>query len=75
MIQQALNPITRRWVKLDTFTASIVAHKKSPGPYKGIQIYGQPIKIAFLSRKKIAKRKGQERGVPRVSFLAGRRLC
>lgn len=72
MIQQARNPITDRWVKLDTYTASIVAHKKSPGPYKGIQIYGQPIKVAFLSRKRIRKRKGQERVPPRLSFLARR---
>lgn len=33
---QVLNPLTRRWVKLDTTTGRIVDHKKTPGPYKGI---------------------------------------
>ncbi|MBI2933983.1 MAG: hypothetical protein HYY29_00270 [Chloroflexi bacterium] len=34
---QALNPVTRRWVKIDTTTASIIEHKQSPGPYKNIR--------------------------------------
>ncbi len=34
---QVLNPVTKRWVKLDTRTGRIVDHKKSPGPYKGVQ--------------------------------------
>lgn len=33
---QVLNPVTKRWVKIDTNTGRIVDHKKSPGPYKGI---------------------------------------
>lgn len=35
---QVLNPITKRWVKLDTKTGRIIAHKRTPGPYKGIRI-------------------------------------
>jgi len=34
---QALNPVTQRYVKIDTNTGRIVEHKKSPGPYKGIR--------------------------------------
>lgn len=33
---QVKNPVTDRWVKVDTNTGRIVDHKKSPGPYKGI---------------------------------------
>ena len=33
---QVLNPVTNRWVKIDTNTGRIVDHKKSPGPYKGV---------------------------------------
>lgn len=33
---QVKNPITDRWVKIDTTTGRIVDTKKSPGPYKGI---------------------------------------
>lgn len=33
---QVLNPVTQRWVKVDTTTGRIVDHKKSPGPYKGV---------------------------------------
>jgi len=34
---QVRNPITERYVKVDTRTGRILAHKKSPGPYKGIK--------------------------------------
>ena len=34
---QVLNPMTKRWVKLDTRTGRIIDHKKTPGPYKGIR--------------------------------------
>jgi hypothetical protein len=34
---QVKNPLTNRWVKLDTSTGRIVDHKKSPGPYKGVR--------------------------------------
>ena len=33
---QALNPVTKRYVKIDTSTGRIVEHKKTPGPYKGV---------------------------------------
>jgi hypothetical protein len=33
---QVKNPITERWVKLDTNTGRILDTKKSPGPYKNI---------------------------------------
>jgi hypothetical protein len=33
---QVENPVTKRWIKIDTTTGKIVDHKKSPGPYKGI---------------------------------------
>jgi hypothetical protein len=33
---QVRNPITDRWVKLDTRTGRIVDTKKSPGPYKNV---------------------------------------
>ena len=33
---QVKNPITGRWVKLDTNTGRIVDTKKSAGPYKGV---------------------------------------
>ena len=38
MIVQVLNPITKRYVKIDKKLGCIVGHKKSPGPYKGIKI-------------------------------------
>jgi len=73
MIQQVRNPITDRWLKIDTRTGCIVVHKKSPGPYKGIQKFGQPLKVSFLSKKKIPKRvAGKKRVPPRLSFLARR---
>ena len=34
---QALNPKTKRWVKIDTAKGKIISHKKTPGPYKGIR--------------------------------------
>lgn len=34
---QVLNPVTKRWVKLDTKTGRIVDHKRTPGPYKGVR--------------------------------------
>ena len=36
---QVLNPRTGRWVKIDTNKGSIIAHKKTPGPYKGVRKY------------------------------------
>ncbi len=33
---QVRNPITDRWVKLDTRTGRILDTKKSPGPYKNV---------------------------------------
>ena len=35
---QALNPVTKRYVKIDTARGRIIEHKKSPGPYKNIRI-------------------------------------
>jgi hypothetical protein len=34
---QVLNPVTKRYVKIDTERGRIVDHKKSPGPYKNIR--------------------------------------
>lgn len=34
---QAQNPVTGRYVKIDTNTGRIIEHKKSPGPYKGVK--------------------------------------
>ena len=34
---QALNPVTKRWVKIDTTTGKIVAHKRSSKPYKSVR--------------------------------------
>ena len=34
---QIKNPVTGRYVKIDTRTGRIIAHKKSPGPYKGVR--------------------------------------
>jgi hypothetical protein len=33
---QVKNPVTNRWVKLDTRTGRVVDTKKSPGPYKDV---------------------------------------
>lgn len=35
---QAKNPVTGRYVKIDTNTGRIIDHKKSPGPYKGVKV-------------------------------------
>lgn len=34
---QVKNPITKKWVKVDTKTGRIIDHKKTPGPYKGVR--------------------------------------
>lgn len=34
---QAKNPVTGRWVKIDTTTGRIVNHKKSEAPYKNVR--------------------------------------
>jgi hypothetical protein len=34
---QVKNPVTDRWVKMDTKTGRIVDHKKTPGEYKGVR--------------------------------------
>jgi len=34
---QALNPVTKRYVKIDTERGRIIDQKKSPGPYKSIR--------------------------------------
>ena len=34
---QIKNPVTGRYVKMDTRTGRIIDHKKSEGPYKGIK--------------------------------------
>jgi hypothetical protein len=41
---QALNPVTRRYVKIDTETGRIVDQKKSAGPYKGVREVSVPKK-------------------------------
>lgn len=41
---QALNPVTKRYVKIDTDTGRIIAHKKSAGPYKGVREAAVPPK-------------------------------
>ena len=33
---QVKNPVTNRWVKINTKTGRIVDTKKSTGPYKGV---------------------------------------
>ena len=38
ILVQIKNPKTKRYVKIDKSTGSIVAHKKTRGPYKGIKI-------------------------------------
>ncbi|HHY76692.1 MAG TPA: hypothetical protein GX500_08015 [Firmicutes bacterium] len=37
-VVQVKNPKTNRYVKIDRDTGRIIAHKKSPGPYKGIPV-------------------------------------
>lgn len=34
---QVKNPVTGRYVKIDTQTGRVVDHKKTAGPYKGIR--------------------------------------
>ena len=36
---QVYNPAIKRWVKIDRNLGKIVAHKKSPGPYKNIPVH------------------------------------
>lgn len=36
-LAQARNPITDRYVKIDTSTGRIIDQKKTPGPYKGVK--------------------------------------
>jgi len=38
---QLCNPRTKHFVKIDRTTGSIVSHKRTPGPYKGIPIKGK----------------------------------
>ena len=33
---QVMNPVTKRWVKIDTKSGRIVDSKKTPGPFKGV---------------------------------------
>ncbi|NNM59101.1 MAG: hypothetical protein HKM04_04735 [Legionellales bacterium] len=35
---QVKNPKTEHYVKIDRTEGTIVSHKKSPGPYKGVPI-------------------------------------
>lgn len=37
-IVQVLNPRTGRYVKIDRSIGRIIAHKKTPGPYKNVPI-------------------------------------
>lgn len=37
-IVQVLNPRTGKYVKIDRSIGRIIAHKKTPGPYKGIPV-------------------------------------
>jgi hypothetical protein len=34
---QVKNPVTNRYVKIDTKTGRIVDHKKTKGPFKGVR--------------------------------------
>ena len=34
---QVLNPVTERYIKIDTSSGRIIDHKKTAGPYKGIR--------------------------------------
>lgn len=36
---QLKNPISKRYVLVDRTKGSIISHKKSPGPYKGVPIH------------------------------------
>ena len=37
-VVQVKNPKTGRYVKIDRSKGRIVAHKKGPGPYKGVPV-------------------------------------
>ena len=37
-VVQVKNPRSGRYVKIDRSAGLIVAHKKSPGPYKGVPV-------------------------------------
>lgn len=39
---QAFNPVTQRYVKIDTNTGRIIDHKKTEGPYKGVRVAKKP---------------------------------
>lgn len=39
-IVQTMNPITKRYVKIDKTAGKIVSHKRTKGPYKDIPIVG-----------------------------------
>ena len=34
---QVFNPVTKRYVKIDTERVRIIDHKRSPGPYKHVR--------------------------------------
>jgi len=34
---QVKNPVTGRWVKIDTTSGKIIDHKKTQGPYKNVR--------------------------------------
>jgi hypothetical protein len=34
---QVKNPVTKKWVKIDTKSGRIIDAKKTPGPYKGVR--------------------------------------
>ena len=51
---QIKNPKIDRWVKIDKATGTIVSHKKSKGPYKGIKIAGK--KRKDMNEKLILKK-------------------
>ena len=38
---QVPNPITKRWVKIDTVKGCVVSHKKSLGAYANVRISGK----------------------------------
>ena len=35
---QIKNPVTGKYVRIDTKTGRIIDHKKTPGPYKGVRV-------------------------------------
>jgi len=48
---QACNPKTRRFVKIDRQTGSIVSHKKTSAPYKGVKIIGKRYDLVSVGGK------------------------